>query len=73
MVATPLGSTHWTLKPGATKNFQKGGGLKKSGIINKVNKGIEMKATKKLSKINNHLYKHVKVNYFHLHEITILG
>lgn len=34
-----------------------------------------MKATKKkkLSKISNHLFKHMKVNYFHLHEITILG
>lgn len=35
-----------------------------------------MKATKKrkkLSKINNHLFKHRKVNYFHLHEITIWG
>lgn len=34
-----------------------------------------MKATKKkkLSRINNHLFKRVKVNYFHLREITILG
>lgn len=38
-LTTPLGSTHWTPTPGPTKNFQKGGGLKKSGIINKVNKG----------------------------------